>query len=137
MTNNVILMMAMRKRCSRAEGKDEVRTLLLEMPELVGRFNLSDSIGLCKKLDLQGLEKRYKGLHWRLDGILQWIIKEHEQERRIGRKLGVDGDCDKDLVDILLDISEDEKAEMKLTRDNIKAFVPVRSSLSRPDALQP
>ncbi|RWR77797.1 Cytochrome P450 [Cinnamomum micranthum f. kanehirae] len=123
MTSNVISMMAMRKRCSRAEGEGEVWPLLQEMAEVVGRFNLSDFIGLLKNLDLQGLEKRYKDLHWRLDGILERIIKEHEQERRIGRKRGVDGDSDKDLVDILLDISEDEKAEMKLTRENIKAFV--------------
>ncbi|XXG56591.1 hypothetical protein AAC387_Pa03g3966 [Persea americana] len=86
---------------------------------------------------LAGAREEVQGLALEIGWDTTVDYKEHEQERRIGRKLGVDGDCDKDLVDILLDISEDEKAEMKLTRDNIKAFVPVRSSLSRPDALQP
>lgn len=57
--------------------------------------------------------------------ILERIVKEHEKQRKVWREMGVGGDCAKDLIDILLDISKDENAEMKLTRNNIKTFVLV------------
>ncbi|XXG56586.1 hypothetical protein AAC387_Pa03g3962 [Persea americana] len=122
LTNSVISTMAMRKRCSTTEG-DEVHESLSELAELVGRFNLGDFNAFCKKLDLQGLEKRFKDLHRRLDRLIEGVLKEHLEERRVRRETGVGRDFAKDFIDILLDISEDEKAEMQLTRENIKAFV--------------
>eukprot|EP00268_Persea_americana_P026935 TRINITY_DN26479_c0_g1_i2.p1 TRINITY_DN26479_c0_g1~~TRINITY_DN26479_c0_g1_i2.p1 ORF type:complete len:150 (+),score=27.93 TRINITY_DN26479_c0_g1_i2:3-452(+) len=126
-------MMARRKRCSRTEGDNDVQKLLIELTEIVGRFNLSDYNWVCKKLDVQGIERQYKALHLKLDGIFEGIIKEHEVERKARREMDAGGDYAKDLLDMMLDISEDEKAEMKLTRDDIKAFIQVRphSSLFR------
>lgn len=60
---------------------------------------------------MQGLEERYKDLHRRLDVILERIVKEHEKQRKVWREMGVGGDCAKDLIDILLDISKDENAD--------------------------
>lgn len=49
---------------------------------------------------------------------------EHEDAR--GKKSDDNGDeMVKDLLDILLDIYEDENAEKRLTRENIKAFIMV------------
>ena len=41
----------------------------------------------------------------------------------------------KDVLDILLDILEDETSEMKLTKDNIKAFVFVSLQVMIKDEL--
>lgn len=41
--------------------------------------------------------------------------------------MGDETETGKDLLDILLDIYEDENAEWRLTRENIKAFIMVRS----------
>eukprot|EP00268_Persea_americana_P026050 TRINITY_DN2541_c1_g1_i6.p1 TRINITY_DN2541_c1_g1~~TRINITY_DN2541_c1_g1_i6.p1 ORF type:complete len:525 (+),score=74.64 TRINITY_DN2541_c1_g1_i6:148-1722(+) len=123
MTSNAVSMMAIRKRCSRTEGDNDVQKLLIELSEIVGRFNLADYIWVCKKLDVQGIERQYKDLHLKLDGIFEGIIKEHEVERKARREMDAGGDYAKDLLDMMLDISEDEKAEMKLTREGIKAFI--------------
>ncbi|RWR98019.1 LOW QUALITY PROTEIN: cytochrome P450 93A3-like protein [Cinnamomum micranthum f. kanehirae] len=99
MTNSVISMMAMRKRCSTTDG-DEVHECLSELGELVGRFNLGDFNALCKKLDLQGLEKRFKDLHWRLDRLIGGIIQEHLEERRLGERWVLVVILQKDIIDI-------------------------------------
>ncbi|KAK4404923.1 cytochrome [Sesamum angolense] len=99
MTNNVISRMVMSRRCSEDETEaGGVRKLVQETAELTGKFNLSDYIWFCKNLDLQGFGKRLK--------------KKNEE-----------GEVAKDLLDILLDIAEDGSSEMKLTRENIKAFI--------------
>ncbi|KAK4485389.1 hypothetical protein RD792_008028 [Penstemon davidsonii] len=123
MTNNVISRMLMSERCSGdgSESGELVRKLIRDFAEVSGKFNLSDYIWFCKNLDLQGFGKRLKEVRDRFDEMMKRIIDEHECERRNKGKLK-DGIV-KDLLDILLDISEDEKSEMKLTRENIKAFI--------------
>ncbi|XP_061955828.1 cytochrome P450 93A3-like [Populus nigra] len=123
LTNNVISRMAMSQRCSDNDDEaDEVRNLVHEVAELTGKFNLSDFIWFCKNLDLQGFGKRLKEVRKRFDTMTERIIKEHEEVRKIKKETG-EGDSVKDLLDILLDLSEDDSSEMKLTRENIKAFI--------------
>ena len=50
------------------------------------------------------------------------IIKEHDEARKEEKS---EGDAVKDLLDMLFDISEDKSSEIKLARENIKAFVLV------------
>ncbi|XP_058071379.1 cytochrome P450 93A3-like [Magnolia sinica] len=121
MVNNIVSRMAMSRICSDTEGEaEEVRKMVHEMAVLAGTFNVSDYIGLCRNLDLQGLKKRFEDVHRRFDTMMERIIKEHVE----GRKTKMErGDGAKDILDILLEISEDESAEMKLTRENIKAFI--------------
>uniref|UniRef100_M1DMU2 Cytochrome P450 n=1 Tax=Solanum tuberosum TaxID=4113 RepID=M1DMU2_SOLTU len=126
-SNNVISRMLMNERCS--EDKDEagsVRMLVQDIAELTGKFNLSDYIWFCKNLDLQGFGKRTKDVRKRFDEMMERIMNEHEEARRKRNGENKDGDESvvvKDLLDMLLDISEDECAEMRLTRENIKAFI--------------
>ncbi|XAR68562.1 3,9-dihydroxypterocarpan 6A-monooxygenase [Bertholletia excelsa] len=121
-TNNVISRMVMGERCSENEDEaGEIRKLVRETAELTGKFNLSDFIWFCKNLDLQGFGKRLKDVRDRFDSLMVRIITEHEEERRKRRE-----NCEErveDLLDILLDIYEDESSEMKITKENIKAFV--------------
>ncbi|KAJ6747405.1 CYTOCHROME P450 93A2 [Salix koriyanagi] len=123
LTNNVISRMAMNQRCSDdVDEADDVRKLVQDIAELTGKFNLSDYIWFCKNLDLQGFGKRLKEVHKKFDAMMERIIKEHEEVRKIKKETG-EGDSVKDLLDILLEISEDDSSEMKLTRENIKAFI--------------
>ncbi|ERN11695.1 hypothetical protein AMTR_s00022p00226080 [Amborella trichopoda] len=97
---------------------DEFRNVFKEVAELTGTFNLAEFISFCKNLDLQGTAKRCKEVHQRFDYMIERILKQHEEKND-----HLDGP--QDLVDILLKISQDDKAEMKLTRDDIKAFILV------------
>ncbi|PIA53462.1 hypothetical protein AQUCO_00900210v1 [Aquilegia coerulea] len=124
LANNIISRMMMNKRCSESEKEaEDVRSLVHEVAELTGTFNLSDYIWFCRNIDLQGLRKRFEDLHVRFDAMAEKIMKEHEEVRGEKNERGNEGDRVKDLLDILLDVAEDDKAELKLTRENIKAFI--------------
>jgi cytochrome P450 len=127
-TNNVISRMAMSVRCSKNEHEaDEMAKLVKAMAELSGKFNLSDFIWICKNLDLQGFGKRVKEVRGNFDSMMERIIKEHEEARK--KEKDMDGGyAVKDLLHILLDIYEDKSSKMRLTRENIKAFILVNES---------
>ncbi|GLJ23358.1 hypothetical protein SUGI_0441980 [Cryptomeria japonica] len=123
MASNVISRMAMSTRCSGTDTEAvECRKLLKEVALLTGKFNLGDFIYVCKNLDLQGYEKQMKDVHKRFDYFIEKILKQHEAEAEAGGGADSDG-RPKDLIDILFSISNNEEAEMKLTRENIKAFI--------------
>ncbi|KAK1288658.1 Cytochrome P450 93A3 [Acorus calamus] len=99
MSNNVISRMLMGRRCSgTAEEAEGVRRIILETAE--------------------GLKKRVEDVHRRFDGFMEGVIREKERRREDE----MEGGYVKDLLDLLLDISEDEEAEMRISRENIKAF---------------
>lgn len=124
---------------------DEAQELVKAVAELVGAFNVDDYIAVCRGWDLQGLRSRAADVHRRFDALLEEILRHKEEARearRLLRRLVSDDDDDdskkkeeaaaaataevinnKDLLDILMDKAEDETAEVKLTRDNIKAFI--------------
>lgn len=58
------------------------------------------------------------------DTFLERVMKEHEEKRRKSKEMGVGGQI-RDLLDILFDIHEEDSSEIKLTRENIKAFIMV------------
>ncbi|XVF56047.1 hypothetical protein PTKIN_Ptkin06aG0085700 [Pterospermum kingtungense] len=99
-----------------------VLTPVKEMNSLGTKFDLLDLLWICKNLDLQSFKKRLKDARDRYDILMEKIILEHKEARN---KNGAGADTVKDVLDILIDISEDENAEMKLTRENVKAFVMV------------
>ncbi|XP_057832598.2 cytochrome P450 93A3-like [Cryptomeria japonica] len=126
LANNVISRMAMSTRCSGTDAQaSECKKIVQEVIELTGKFNLGDYIFFCKNLDLQGYERQMKDVHRRFDNIMNQILEQHEQQAANDN----DNDDDhvngrpKDLIDILLSISKDKQAEVKLTTDNIKGTV--------------
>lgn len=129
LTNNIISRMTLRQRCSENEDEaGDVRKLVKELNELGAKFNLSDTIWFCKNFDFQGFKKKLKDARDRYDVMMERIMKEHEEERKKRKEIGDhEGETVKDLLDILFDIYEDENAEMRLTRENIKAFIMVTS----------
>ncbi|BAF13905.1 cytochrome P450 93G1-like [Oryza sativa Japonica Group] len=100
---------------------EEAQELVKVVAELVGAFNADDYIALCRGWDLQGLGRRAADVHKRFDALLEEMIR-HKEEARMRKKTDTDVGS-KDLLDILLDKAEDGAAEVKLTRDNIKAFI--------------
>ncbi|XP_040379536.1 cytochrome P450 93G1 [Oryza brachyantha] len=126
MSNTSIIRMA----ASTVPGSvtEEAQELVKVVAELVGAFNADDYIALCRGWDLQGLRRRAADVHRRFDALLEEMIKHKEEARAAKKKeLEVDGagggGSGKDLLDILLDKAEDGAAEVKLSRDNIKAFI--------------
>ncbi|KAJ9565267.1 hypothetical protein OSB04_001233 [Centaurea solstitialis] len=123
LANNVICQMMMSIRCSGTNSEaDEAKNLVREVTKIFGEFNVSDFIWFCKNIDLQGFKKRYQDTHRRYDALLEKIIFEREEKRRKEGKTE-DGDKGKDFLDMLLDVLEDDKAEIKITRDHIKALI--------------
>lgn len=124
LTNNIVSRMIMSRRCSDNDNEaDEVRKVVKETAELSGKFNVSDYIGFCRNLDLQGFGRRLKEVRENFQTMMERIIEEHEEARK-EEKRGGNNEV-KDLLDILLDIAEDESLEIRLTRQDIKAFVLV------------
>ncbi|KAK1412891.1 hypothetical protein QVD17_34479 [Tagetes erecta] len=117
-SNNIISRMLMSERCSENEDEaGEMKKLVSEITEIMGQFNVSDYIWILKNIDFQGFGRRSKNVRRRFDELVERIIKEHEVLRKN------DGGEVKDLLSILLDVAEDETMEIKLTRENIKAFI--------------
>ena len=123
LTNNVVSRMIMSAECAENEDEaDEIRKAVKETTEILGTFNLSDYIWLCKDLDLQGIRKKSREIHEKFDKMIEKIIEEHQEARKTETEKGK-VKAVKDVLDILLEISEDESSEVRLTRERIKAFV--------------
>lgn len=126
LSNNIVSRMLMCQTwCENDDEAEEMRKLVQETVLLTGKFNVSDFIWFFKNWDLQGFNKRLKKIRDRFDAMMERVIKEHEEERRKRKEIGSGNDQTqiKDLLDILLDILEDERSEIKLTIENIKAFI--------------
>ncbi|XP_014495530.1 cytochrome P450 93A3 [Vigna radiata var. radiata] len=122
LSNNIVSRMTV-GHTSTENQKDveEMRKLVADAAELVGKFNISDFIWFFKRLDLQGFNMRLKQTRDRFDAVLDRIIKQREEERRNNKQTGGTRPF-KDMLDVLLDIFEDGSSEIKLNKENIKAF---------------
>ena len=95
-----------------------MRKMVEDTVELAGKLNVGDFVWVCKWLDLQRMKKRVEEIVERFDRMMERVIREHVEERQKRGEV-------RDLLHILLDIHEDESREMKLSRENIKAFILV------------
>jgi len=129
LTNSVISRMVLSRTCCESDGDVEhVRKMVADTAELAGKFNVADFVWLCKGLDLHGIKKRLVGILERFDGMMERVIREHEEERERRKERG-EGEEIRDLLDILLEIHQDESREIKLSRENVKAFILVSNSI--------
>ncbi|CAN1278246.1 3,9-dihydroxypterocarpan 6A-monooxygenase [Linum perenne] len=118
LTNNTICRMAMSTRCSGDdEGCREMRRMVSEIMDIAGKFGVNGLFGVLKKVDLFGYGKMLQDALWRYDGVMEEIMKGYE-------KKSAKGGCEeKDVMDILMESYQDENAEVKLTRTQIKHFI--------------
>nr|CAB3468419.1 unnamed protein product [Digitaria exilis] len=124
LTGDVVSRMVMSRRWTGEDtDTEEMRAVVAETAELTGTFNLQDYIGVFKHWDVQGLGKRIDAVHRKFDAMMERILTARDGERRRRREVAGGEEGDKDVLDMLFDMHEDEAAEMRLTRDNIKAFM--------------
>ena len=118
--NNLVTRMIVSHRFSGSDDDaTQMKELLREIMELLNSFNVLDFIPFSKKLDLQGLKKKARKVRGGFDEIVERIMKAREEERSKRRDLNAGGNAVKDFLNILLDTMEDEKQEMRLTRENV------------------
>lgn len=131
LTSNVISHMMLSIRCSETEGEAEAaRTVIREVTQIFGEFDVADIIWFCKNFDFQGIRKRSEDIQRRYDALLEKIITDREETRRSkGGGGGGAGAEPRDFLDMFLDIMEGGKSEVKFTREHLKALILV-STLS-------
>ncbi|KAB1224979.1 hypothetical protein CJ030_MR1G013965 [Morella rubra] len=108
--------MAMSTRCSdRGDDAEEIREMVKDTFELGSKMFLGDVLGPLRKVGFWLYAKKAMDVHLRIDGLLERILKAHEDQNRKGEE--------EDLMDILLKVQKDDKAEVKMTRIHLKALV--------------
>ncbi|XP_022886217.1 cytochrome P450 71A1-like [Olea europaea var. sylvestris] len=119
---NVISRMVLGKKYSDQSedsivSPDEFKKMLDELFLLNGVFNIGDSIPYIDFLDLQGYVKRMKIVSKKFDGFLERVLDEHNARRK-----ATENYTSNDMVDVLLELAEDPKLDVKLERHGVKAF---------------
>ncbi|ONK79960.1 uncharacterized protein A4U43_C01F12280 [Asparagus officinalis] len=95
----------------------EFRELVGEITELLGKPNLSDFFPAMERFDLQGIQKRMKGLLERFDRMFARIIEEKRTEG--GEKEGA-----KDMLEFMLKLQEEEaEGNVAFTMTHVKALL--------------
>ncbi|KAL4312613.1 hypothetical protein GQ457_01G035550 [Hibiscus cannabinus] len=96
-------------------------SIITQVSKLSGKFTIADMYPSLKLLELLSGRPKFEKLHQETDRILEDIITEHKERRKILDDRN--GEVVKDLVDILLDLQENGELEFPLSADNIKAII--------------
>lgn len=122
LTNNTICRMAMSTRCSEEEDEAQrCKELVDGSMELAAKVAAAYLMGPLKKIGFWVFREQLKNLSTQIDELLEKILKEHEERA----KKDSDEGGDQDLMDILLKVYQDEKAEFQISRSQMKAFFVV------------
>nr|WNO46792.1 cytochrome P450 712K1 [Tripterygium hypoglaucum] len=120
LTNNTICRMVLSTRCSEDDNEaEEVKKLVEGSFDLAMKMTMVAMSGPLKKVVGKYYEKEDKDINRRCDELLERMWKEHEER---AKREGVDRE-DKDFMDILLEAYYNDKAEFKITRNQVKAFI--------------
>jgi hypothetical protein len=111
-TNNILCRMTMGTTIF---DKDIIRCLVKEFMHVGAKLSMGEVFGPLGKLDLFGYGKKLRKIVGEFDKILESFLKEHEE--RINNE-----NCEGDMMDILLEVYRNPNAEVRLTRNDIKAF---------------
>ncbi|OVA20161.1 Cytochrome P450 [Macleaya cordata] len=118
-TNDVICRATYGKKC---KDKEAFKSSIQEALKLGGGFDVSDVFPSLKFLHvISGIKPKLERLHQKIDRILDNIIKEHRENRKmIETNMG---ELEEDLVDVLLRVQQNGELEFPITTDNIKAVI--------------
>lgn len=123
LTNSIICQMTM-SIGSGSNGSKRIRQVVNGINVEIGvKSGFRALLGRLGQLGLFGYGRRMKALVLQFDELVEEIMVEHEEGRRYGGHERLIRE--QDLMDILLDIHEDQAAEVKLTRNDIKGLLLV------------
>ncbi|KAK8664421.1 hypothetical protein V6N13_084213 [Hibiscus sabdariffa] len=120
---NLISRVVLGKKYTEGTGENEIafpkhfNEMIGELFLLNGVLDIGDSIPWLSFLDLQGNIKRMKALSKKFDRFFEHVLDEHNERRK-----GVRGYVAKDMLDVLLQLSEDPNLDVKVERHGVKAF---------------
>ncbi|XP_022769491.1 3,9-dihydroxypterocarpan 6A-monooxygenase-like [Durio zibethinus] len=119
--NNVICRTAMSTSLSdnNTDEAKKIKELVEEMQVAGEMLCVGDILGPLGKFDLLGYGRKLKKAIGKFDQLVENIMKKHEDQNETGEIRSGQG---KDLMDVLLETSNDPSAEVKLTRKDVKAF---------------
>lgn len=118
LTNNILCRMAMSNSCfNKDNDAEEIHSLVKEFLEVGAKLSIGEVFGPLGKLDLFGYGKRLVKIVGKFDQILESILEEHEKKEIEGGQRET-----RDMMDIILQVYRDPNAEVKLTRNDMKAF---------------
>ncbi|PAN35096.1 hypothetical protein PAHAL_6G180600 [Panicum hallii] len=106
-------------------GGGKVRKVFDDLEEMLGSGTLGELVPWLAWVDtLTGLDAKATRTFEALDGLLEQVIADHRERRRGGQRVGDDGG-QRDFVDVLLDVNEEEDEAGGLWFDTvtIKAIV--------------
>lgn len=121
-----------RQWAGRDDELQELKSVINEIEQIIGAFDLRDHIWVLQKLgiDLQGIGSKAEKVRARYDQMVERVLREKAAERETMRwkENGGDQGTVKDILDMLMDAYEDEKTEKKLTKENLKGYILVSIS---------
>lgn len=123
LSNNSLWRMCMGRSFSEENGEAErVRGLVTELDGLTKKVLFATLLRTpLEKLGISLFKKEIMCVSNSFDEVLERVLVEHEQN--------LDEHQDRDMLDVLLAVYGDEKAEHKITRNHIKAFFVVKFPL--------
>ncbi|EOY12076.1 Cytochrome P450 71D10, putative [Theobroma cacao] len=108
------------------KNKDEKEFIRIvsEMSKLVSGFFLFELYPSNKFFNLLSVSKyKHEKLHQASNKILENIVKEHKERRRLQTSNTGNEHVEEDLVDVLLKLQQISNLDFPLTNDNIKAII--------------
>lgn len=131
LANDIICRVALGRKYSDGEGGRKFKKVLEELGVLLGAFNVGEFIPWLVWIKyVNGMNAKVREIAKDLDEFLEFVVKEHMDERR--RKRDDDGGSGegegknwKDFVDVLLEIQRNEEGGFVLDAISIKALILV------------
>ncbi|KAF9617810.1 hypothetical protein IFM89_038992 [Coptis chinensis] len=129
MTSNVILSMlwggTLHGKVRSSVGA-EFQTVVAEIVELLGKPNVSDIFPVLARFDIQRIEHRANELLSWFDKIFNSIIEEKQRKDVSGSKTTFQQNENKDFLQFLLELQEQQDAKTPLTTLQLKALFMVQ-----------
>ncbi|KAK8659052.1 hypothetical protein V6N13_029267 [Hibiscus sabdariffa] len=127
-TNNVICRIALGRKYS--EDTTKFKKLLREFTELLGTSDVGDYLPWLSWIShVNGFNAKAKKVAKEFDQFLDGVIEEHmnQHNKQTNDHKGIQGQDQKDFVDVLLEIQRQNKVGFPMERMNIKAVIFVRT----------